>query len=183
MNMKNAMRGLLLVSGLALSAGVNARETLFQYDVAGALQRARALELPVASDISLYFSGQSLPEGAHVLKPITLFRKAQSLSKTDREACDTAFLGAVREMQEQARLAGAQAIGNIRSNYDNYEENLKSEYRCGAGFLMAGVAFKADLLVMTPIAKNLPAAVPVMTVPATPVQEDAQPIPLSQYAQ
>src|SRR5262252_5676668 len=78
---------------------------------------------------------------------ITALRKTHSqASRSDLEACEWVFLSAVIALQERARKEGGNAVINIVSNYRNVVTSSETEYVCGAGGLMAGVALKGRVV-------------------------------------
>ena len=64
----------------------------------------------------------------------------------DQEACEWAFLSAIKALQERAQKDGMNAVVNITSNYKHQSFASKTEFECGAGNIMAGVALKADIV-------------------------------------
>lgn len=73
-------------------------------------------------------------------------KKTNSFGKDDDTACQRAFISALLEFQERARKEGGTAVVNIRSFYKSQEISNPKEYMCGSGFLMAGVALKAQVV-------------------------------------
>lgn len=73
-------------------------------------------------------------------------KKTNAFMKSDQTACEWAFLSAVLELQERARKMGGNAVVEITSNYKNIPTNSASEYMCGAGNIMAGVALKGRVI-------------------------------------
>jgi uncharacterized protein YbjQ (UPF0145 family) len=49
-------------------------------------------------------------------------------------------------LQERARKQGGNAVVNIVSNYKNVITSSETEYVCGAGGLIAGVALKGRVV-------------------------------------
>jgi uncharacterized protein YbjQ (UPF0145 family) len=47
-----------------------------------------------------------------------------------------------------AQSSGANAVINIRSNWDNREWANGTEYECAVGRMMAGVALKGDIVTL-----------------------------------
>lgn len=110
-----------------------------------------ALETPVAQskldkDVKLYFGKQHHPKPVQILGEWKTNKKTNAFNKSDKEACEWVFLSAVLELQERARKEGGNAVVNIRSNYKGHEKSSETEYICGAGSLMAGVAFKGTVV-------------------------------------
>lgn len=110
-----------------------------------------ALESPAAQSkldkgVKLYFGQQKHPKPAKTLGEWKTNKKTNAFNKSDKEACEWVFLSAVLELQERARKEGGNAVINIRSNYKSHEKSSEMEYTCGAGGLMAGVAFKGTVV-------------------------------------
>ena len=72
-------------------------------------------------------------------------KKTNSFGKDNIAACQRAFISALLEFQERARKEGGSAVVNIRSYYKSEEVSNSKEFMCGSGFLMAGVALKAQV--------------------------------------
>jgi uncharacterized protein YbjQ (UPF0145 family) len=96
--------------------------------------------------ISLYFGQQKHPKVAKVFGEWKTNKKTNGFNKSDKQACEWAFLSAVLEMQERARKEGGNAVIEIKSNYKNIEHSSESEYMCGSGALMSGVALKGKVV-------------------------------------
>jgi len=73
-------------------------------------------------------------------------QKATAVGKSDDVACNWVFLSAMIRLQKHAQSIGANAVTNIRSNYNNVEKSSTTDVECHAGALMAGVALKADFV-------------------------------------
>ena len=56
------------------------------------------------------------------------------------------LLSALKVLQENARENGYDAVINIKSNYNHNEFASAEELQCGAGFLIAGVALKGEVV-------------------------------------
>lgn len=110
-----------------------------------------ALETPAAKSkldkgVKLYFGKQKHPKPVKTLGEWKTNKKTNAFNKSDKEACEWVFLSAALELQERARKEGGNAVINIRSNYKSHEKSSETEYTCGAGALMAGVAFKGTVV-------------------------------------
>ena len=97
-------------------------------------------------DVPFYFAGQSHPKVANNWGEIGTNKKTNAVGKSDDEACQWVLLSAIKALQEAARKRGYDAVVNIRSNYKNNEFSSATEFQCGAGKIMAGVALKGDLV-------------------------------------
>jgi uncharacterized protein YbjQ (UPF0145 family) len=127
---------ILSISAILLAADASARDTIQQLPVADVLndpEYARRLE-----GVSFYFGNQSHPEIVENFGEGRTNKKTNAFNKTDEEACRWVMLSAL--IKERAQSLGANAVVNIRSNYKNNETSSDTEYTCGAGAIMAGVA-------------------------------------------
>lgn len=73
-------------------------------------------------------------------------KKTNSTNKTAAEACQIAFLSAVKSLQDRAVREGGNAVTNIHSFYDKVPEWSTTEYRCKDGYLMSGVALRGTVV-------------------------------------
>jgi uncharacterized protein YbjQ (UPF0145 family) len=90
--------------------------------------------------VSFYFGNQPHPEIIKNLGEDRTNKKTNAFNKSDKEACEWVMLSALLQLKERAQSLGANAVVNIRSNYKNNETSSDTEYTCGAGAIMAGVA-------------------------------------------
>jgi len=110
-----------------------------------------ALETPAAQErldpsIKLYFAGQRHPAVVRKMGNWPTNKKTNAFNKSDAQACNWAFLSAMLSLQERARQEGGNAVIDIKSNYKNIETASPTEYMCGAGNIMAGVAFTGTVV-------------------------------------
>jgi hypothetical protein len=96
--------------------------------------------------IRLYFGRQGHPGVTRDHGEWKANKKSNAFARPDQQACEWAFLSAVISLQERARKEGANAVVNIFSNYRNIPGGNETEYVCGAGALMAGVALKGRVV-------------------------------------
>jgi uncharacterized protein YbjQ (UPF0145 family) len=75
-------------------------------------------------------------------------KKTNAFGKSDEAACQHVFLSAVLELQERARKEGGNAVINIKSNYKNDLRASATEFTCGAGAVLAGVALVGDVVTL-----------------------------------
>lgn len=110
-----------------------------------------ALDTPAAqekldSKIKLFFADQPHPQIVKELGTWPTNKKTNAVGKSDVDACNWAFLSAMLSLQERTRKEGGNAVVDIKSNYRNIETASATEYICGAGNIMAGVAFKGTVV-------------------------------------
>ncbi len=142
------MKSLLLVAtvvSMAVSLNAAARDDHKMFPLADALNAPAALE-KLDKDVKLYFGDAKHPPVAKTIGEWSTNKKTNAFGKSDDEACKWVFLSAVMTLQERARKEGGNAVINIRSNYKKIETSSETEYMCGSGALMAGVAFKGAVV-------------------------------------
>lgn len=144
------MKRNLILTAFSLSLAfastlAHARDTIDNYAVQDALANGKGHE-KVGSDIALYFAGQEYPSVEQRLGEFATNKKTSAFGRTDREACEHVFLSAVLELQERARKEGGDAVVNIKSNYKNRVRESATEFTCGAGAIIAGVALKGEVV-------------------------------------
>ena len=105
-----------------------------------------AAQEKVDPEIKLFFGRQRHPKVAKDLGEWPTNKKTNAFAKSDQHACEWVFLSAVIALQQRARKEGGNAVINIVSNYRNIETSSESEYVCGAGGLIAGVALKGRVV-------------------------------------
>ncbi|HSX50052.1 MAG TPA: heavy metal-binding domain-containing protein [Cellvibrio sp.] len=139
-----------LTMGLVLGAcalNASARDDIVDYSVADALASEQAKNI-LGTEIQFYFGDQ--PHGT-VTKTILETRtnkKTNGANKSDKEACEWAFLSAMKALKEKAQSVGANAVVNIRSNYRNNTTSSATTFKCGSGMLISGVALIGDVVVI-----------------------------------
>jgi len=135
----------LSLSLVLISAAAIARDDHKMFPLEDALN-APAAKQKLDPDVKLYFGNQSHPKVEKVIGEWGTNKKTNAFGKSDKQACEWVFLSAMLTMQERARAEGGDAIINIRSNYKSIETSSETEYMCGAGALMAGVALKGEVV-------------------------------------
>ncbi|MGE5386495.1 MAG: excinuclease ABC subunit A [Betaproteobacteria bacterium] len=135
---------LALIAATAAFAA-QARDTHQMYPIADALATPAAQE-KLDKGVKLYFAGQKTPKPAKTFGEWKTNKKTNGFNKGDKEACEWTFLSALLELQERAIKEGGNAVINIKSNYKSQETASPTEYMCGSGALMSGVALKGTVV-------------------------------------
>jgi hypothetical protein len=131
---------------ILLAAGhAAARDDHQMYSLQDALGAPSAIQ-KLDPRIKLYFGNQGHPQVAKDLGEWKTNKKTNAFGKADKVACEWAFLGAALELQQRARKEGGNAVVSIKSNYKDQEHSSETEYMCGSGALMSGVAFKGRVV-------------------------------------
>lgn len=126
-----------------LASHAFARDSIGNYPVAAALASEPG---KVGDDVSLYFAGQNHPGVVKNFGEFATNKKTNAFGKSDLSACQHVFLSAVLELQERARKEGGNAVINIKSNYRNEVRESATEFTCGAGAVIAGVALTGEVV-------------------------------------
>jgi uncharacterized protein YbjQ (UPF0145 family) len=96
--------------------------------------------------IKFYFGDQSHPELERKLGTFVSNKKTNALNKSDDRACEWAFLSAMISLQQRAIKEGGDAVVNIQSYYKKNVINSATEFECGAGAFIAGVALRGTVV-------------------------------------
>ena len=123
-----------------VAAPADARDTRQHYDIAQAIAAGKA-DGTLDGSVAFYFKGARAPAATR-LGPATTNKKTNAFGKSDETACQWVFLSALKALQEAAKQRGANAVVDIESNYKSQPFASATQYECGAGGLMAGVALK-----------------------------------------
>jgi hypothetical protein len=134
---------LAALCGILVTSHAFARDTVASYPVDAALASEPGKVTP---DVPLYFAGQSHPAVAKSYGEFATNKKTNAFGKSDLQACQHVFLSAVIELQDRARKEGGNAVVNIKSNYRNELTESPTEFTCGAGAVIAGVALVGDVV-------------------------------------
>ena len=139
--MRRLSLALATVATLAIAPTADARDTRQQFDIATAIAAGKA-DGTLDGSVQFHFKGARAPAVASRLGPARTNKKTNAFGKSDATACQWVFLGALKALQEAAKERGANAVVDIESNYKNQPFSSATQYECGAGGLMAGVALK-----------------------------------------
>lgn len=139
------MKKLILAAVLAtITTTASARDDVGKYPIAPLLESSKAKE--VLLDIPLYFHTQKHKAVAKTYGEVSTNKKTNAFMKSDEEACEWVMLSALKALQERAVREGMDAVVNIESNYKKRHFASETEFECGAGQVMAGVALKGTLV-------------------------------------
>ncbi len=139
--MKSWMLILSCSAAMLLSITAQARDTQLMLKIEDAMARADG-KAKLDGDIKFFFGDQKTPKVKSRLGEDSTNKKTNAFNKSDEEACQWAFLSGMIALKEKAQKLGANAVINIRSNYNRNEMSSTTEYECHAGGIMAGVALK-----------------------------------------
>jgi uncharacterized protein YbjQ (UPF0145 family) len=129
---------IIAMSALVLAPVALARNTIHHFSVADVLGKAENSSR--LQGVSFYFGDQTHAEIKKNHGEDRTNKKTNAFNKSDLEACQIAMMSALLQLHKRAQSLGANAVVNIKSNYQNNVVSSETEYVCGAGGLMAGVA-------------------------------------------
>ena len=94
--------------------------------------------------VKFYLAGNpAAGKGTVVNDNVTISRKTNAFAKSDEETCNRVMQSVLIALQDDAKHAGANAVTDIVSNYNDVVYSDPNNYECHKGFLMSGVAVKA----------------------------------------
>jgi len=143
--MKKFLPLTITLAALVASGNVLARDDQSMYPLADALS-TEAAKSKLDPSIKLYFGDQKTPKVTKTIGEWKTNKKTNAFGKSDKEACEWVFLSAVLELQERAQKEGGNAVVGIKSNYKNMERSSETEYMCGSGAVVSGVALKGTVV-------------------------------------
>jgi hypothetical protein len=142
---KNTLPVLVIGFFSILPLASQAKDERLKFSIADALNSPGA-QGRLDSGIKLFWGDQGHPNPVQTYGDFTANKKTNAFNKSDKEACEWNFASAVISLQERARKEGGNAVINIHSVYR--EGNLVSatEYECGVGAFVSGVALRGTVV-------------------------------------
>ncbi len=129
---------LCLIISTLLTGSAFARNDRINLDIKEAY-KSLSIESQL-SGVQMFFGDQTYPGTDKEMSIIRTNRKTNAFNKSDRQACEWTFLSALLALKDSALSQGGNAVINIKSNYNNVEYSNPSEFQCGVGRIIAGVA-------------------------------------------
>jgi len=143
--MNKIIRCFIMLTTLIAFTHAHARDDQKMFSIKEALESPAAKD-KLDPDIKLYFGNQKHPAIVKSFGEARTNKKTNGFNKSDQQACEWTFIGAVLALQNNARQQGGNAVVGIKSNYRNIEKSSNTEYMCGSGALMSGVALKGKVV-------------------------------------
>lgn len=145
MNIKQLSGALLLGLMMAIPGVASARNDRLHFPVADAAGTVDA-KAKLDGSVKFFWGDQKHPKVSKTLGTDQTNKKTNAFNKSDKDACDWAWLSAMIQMQQRAKQLGADAIINIKSIYQNQDFVSDTEYECGVGTFTSGVALHGDFV-------------------------------------
>ena len=96
--------------------------------------------------VKFYLAGTQPNGKLNIVKDeVEVSRKTNAFGKKEPVTCAWVLQSVLISLQDQAKAAGANAVVDIVSNYDEHEYSDSQSYECHVGFLMSGVQLKGKL--------------------------------------
>ncbi len=96
--------------------------------------------------VKFFFADQPHPQVAQSFGEFQSNKKTNAFNKSDKEACEWAFLSALLSFHQRALSSGGDAVVNITGYYKKIAFTSQTEFQCGAGATMAGVTLKGTVV-------------------------------------
>lgn len=143
------MKALIMVSMMASTLlfvnFAQARNEVLKLSIADALSREDAKQ-KLDPGITFSFGTKKKFTVAKSFGEFQSNKKTNAFNKSDKQACEWAFLSAMLTMQERVKKEGGNAMINIKSNYKNNVVDSEELFECGAGNVVAGVTFTGEVV-------------------------------------
>ena len=134
----------LLVFGLMFSTDAEAKTKVLQFSAADVINDPA--NAPRLAGVTFYFGDTPHPPIVESFGEYRTNKKTNGFGKDAKEACDWVMMSALLTLHQRAVSLGANAVVNIRSNFKNNETRSDTDYACGKGFALAGVALIGDFV-------------------------------------
>jgi uncharacterized protein YbjQ (UPF0145 family) len=146
MKIRTSIAAAASILALAAASSALARDDRLMFPVTDGMERGKSTKDRIDAEIPVYFGKQKAPAVERKLGEFTANRKTNATNKTDKEACEIAFVSAIVSLQQRARREGGDAVINIASVYKNANRESNTEYLCGAGTFVSGVALRGTVV-------------------------------------
>ena len=140
----------LRIAGCAMLAALvfttaQARDERLKMPIAAAMESDEA-NAKLGDEVKFFFGSQALPQPAQTFGTFTSNKKTNFANKSDEQGCKIAFLSAMISLRDRALREGGNAVINIHSVYKNVPFRSETEYECGAGNIIGGVALRGTVV-------------------------------------
>ena len=134
---------LALASILLAPLPASARNTEHFFSVQDARESSAGQNL---FDIPFYMKGQKHPGVVKTIGTWESNRPSRGVFRSDESSCHTAFISAIRSLQQRAESEGGNAVIDIVSVTMNKKTESATQYRCIAGSTVVHVGLKGKVV-------------------------------------
>ncbi len=135
----------LLVLAMLFPHLAAARDSTQNQPIADAMKTVTAKGL---DGVKFYFGEQSSPPGARLIGTYSSRKATNAFNKSDYEACQWAFLSALKSLHQRALGRGGNAVVNIRSLSTGQLGGDADNFVCRAGNVVAKVYLRGDVVAL-----------------------------------
>jgi hypothetical protein len=135
------------LSCLAFAAAAPAKDDRVKFSIEDAMNTGDAHD-KLDGSIKFYFGQQKHAKPKQSFGTFTSNKKTNALGKNEEAGCQRAFLSAMIALQERAHKEGGNAVINIKSVYKNDAFESDTEYECGSGAFVKGVALRGEVVTL-----------------------------------
>jgi len=148
-NRKIGAGAILALGVISLFASVpaDARDDRLRFPILDAMSTPDA-KAKLNGGVRFYFGPQKHAAPTRTMGEYTANKKTNFANKSDKDGCEWAFLSAAISLQDRARQLGGNAVVNIRSVYKNVDFSSETQYECGAGTFVGGVALRGEVVLL-----------------------------------
>ncbi len=133
------------LSCLAFTAAAPAKDDHINVSIEDAMTNADGHE-KLDGSVKFFFGKQKYPKPIKSYGSFTSNKKTNALGKSETAGCQRAFLSAMIALQERAQKEGGNAVVGIKSVYRKDELESETEFECGSGAFVKGVAMRGEVV-------------------------------------
>jgi hypothetical protein len=126
---------------ITMTVSSYSRNTTLMLPIHSTLKKGRA-EGVIDRRIRLQFGNRGLRRGQ---RKYTASRKTNAFNKTDRMACEWAFLSSVKSLQDRARKQGKRSVSGIVSYHKRRTRSSSSRFECHVGRIVSSVTLRGNI--------------------------------------
>ena len=138
---------LIVLFAILFSALASARDEYNRYSIEEAMSTSEAKEI-LNPGYTFSFGSQSHGPVKTSHGQFTSNKKTRAFGKSEKFACQWAFLSAMASFQSRISQQGGNAVINIRSYYKKRDFRSNVEFECGNGSIMAGVTMIGEVVTL-----------------------------------
>ena len=135
----------IAASCFAFAAAAPAKDDHLNLSIEDAMNTSDAHD-KLNGEVKFFFGKQKYPKPSQKYGTFTSNKKTNALGKSEESGCQRAFLSAMIALQERAQKEGGNAVVGIKSVYRKDELESETEYECGSGSFVKGVALRGEVV-------------------------------------
>lgn len=142
-SLRNFFFLLSILSLIQFSSSALARDDAGKHSIEAAMATDTGQSF---TGVSFYFGDQSYGEPKRKIGYFTSKKTTNAFGKSDEEACQWAFLSAVKSFYERALREGGNAVVNLQSITTGRPFSSATQFECRAGNVVAKVYLSGDVV-------------------------------------